>query len=73
VLAAPLGAAAKSRKAGHALLVKNMLRKVLFALLLAGVTGLLAGCVTDQPPDPKPWLPPQNWEGPMPSNMNQGR
>jgi len=56
-------------------LMKNILRTILFALLVAGATGLLAGCATDDPDniDTKPWNTPQSWEGPMPSNMNQGR
>jgi hypothetical protein len=55
--------------------LRNILRIVLFALLLAGATGLLSSCATDDPDsiDPKPWNPPQDWEGPFPSTMNQGR
>lgn len=55
--------------------MKNILRAILFALLLAGAAGLLAGCATDDPDnrDTKPWNVPQDWEGPMPSNINQGR
>ncbi|MGA2557814.1 MAG: hypothetical protein ABSG04_16210, partial [Verrucomicrobiota bacterium] len=56
-------------------LMKNILRAILFALLLAGATGFLSGCATDDPEnvDTKPWNLPQNWEGPMPSTINQGR
>jgi hypothetical protein len=55
--------------------MKNFLRMALFFLLLAGATGLFSGCATDDPSniDPKPWVGPQNWEGPLPSDMNQGR
>jgi type IV pilus biogenesis protein CpaD/CtpE len=55
--------------------MKNTLRTILLALLMAGAAGLLAGCATDDPDnmDAKPWNLPQNWEGPMPSNINQGR
>jgi hypothetical protein len=55
--------------------MKNILRTVLLALLLAGATGLLSSCATDDPDsmDTKPWNAPQGWEGPFPSNMNQGR
>jgi type IV pilus biogenesis protein CpaD/CtpE len=55
--------------------MKNTLRTILFALLLAGATGLLSSCATNDPDnvDTKPWNTPANWEGPMPSNMNQGR
>ncbi len=55
--------------------MRSLLRAVLLALLLAGATGLLSGCATDDPDhgDTKPWLPPQSWEGPMPSTMNRGR
>jgi hypothetical protein len=55
--------------------MKNILRTILFALLLAGATGLLSSCATDDPSsiDPKPWNGPQPWEGPLPSNLNNGR
>jgi hypothetical protein len=55
--------------------MKNLLRKVLCALFLAGVTGLFTGCATDDPNDlsTMPWDKTQGWEGPMPSTMNQGR
>ena len=55
--------------------MKNTLRIILFALLLAGATGLLSSCATDDPRnvDTKPWNGPQSWEGPLPSNMNNGR
>ena len=55
--------------------MKNILRTLLFSLLLAGAAGFLSGCATDDPSnvDTKPWNLPQNWEGPMPSNINQGR
>lgn len=55
--------------------MRNILRNFLFALLLAGAMGLLSGCATDDPDsmDTKPWDTPQGWEGPFPSNMNQGR
>jgi type IV pilus biogenesis protein CpaD/CtpE len=52
--------------------MKNLLRTVLFALLLASAAGLLSACATDDP-DTKPWNVPQGWEGPMPSSINQGR
>ena len=55
--------------------MKNRLRILLFALLLAGATGLLSSCATDDPNgvDTKPWNQPQGWEGPFPSNINNGR
>jgi type IV pilus biogenesis protein CpaD/CtpE len=55
--------------------MKNILRTILIALLLAAATGLLSSCATDDPSniDTKPWNLPQDWEGPFPSNMNQGR
>ncbi|MGD0413074.1 MAG: hypothetical protein ABSC18_15390 [Verrucomicrobiota bacterium] len=55
--------------------MKNILRKILIALLLAGAAGLLAGCATEDPDniDTKPWNVPQGWEGPLPSTINQGR
>jgi hypothetical protein len=55
--------------------MRSILRTILFALLLAGAAGLFAGCATDDPDnrDTKPWNVPQNWEGPLPSNINQGR
>ena len=55
--------------------MNRFLRIALLALLLAGTTGLLTGCLMDDPDTPynKPWNTPQSWEGPMPSNMNNGR
>jgi hypothetical protein len=55
--------------------MKSLLRKALFALFLAGAAGLLSSCATDDPNDlsTMPWDKRQNWEGAMPSNMNQGR
>jgi hypothetical protein len=55
--------------------MKNTLRIFLFALLLAGATGLLSSCATDDPNNAsaKPWNQAQPWEGPFPSNINQGR
>jgi hypothetical protein len=55
--------------------MKSRLRTVLFAFLLAGVAGMLTGCLTDDTDerDSKPWNAPQSWEGPMPSTINQGR
>ena len=55
--------------------MKNILRTILLALLVASAAGLLSGCATDDPDNMStiPWNTPQNWEGPMPSNMNQGR
>ncbi|HXR05805.1 MAG TPA: hypothetical protein VN765_00650 [Candidatus Acidoferrum sp.] len=52
--------------------MKKILRSIWFALLLAGAAGFLWGCATDDP-DPKPWNPPQNWQGGFPSTINQGR
>jgi len=56
--------------------MQRLLLKALFALLLAGAAGLLAGCATDDPDDidRKPWLQPQQWEemGPLPSTIIQG-
>ncbi len=55
--------------------MKNTLRVILFALLLAGATGLLSSCATDDPNSvsQRPWDGPQSWEGPFPSTINQGR
>jgi len=59
--------------------MKNILRKILFTLLLVSATGLLSallsGCATDDPGaiDTKPWDLPQGWEGPFPSTINNGR
>jgi hypothetical protein len=55
--------------------MKNILRTILFALLLAGAAGLLSSCATDDPgnPDTRPWDQPQSWEGPFPSRINEGR
>jgi hypothetical protein len=56
--------------------MQRLLLTALFALLLAGAAGLLAGCATDDPDDidRKPWLQPQQWEemGPLPSTIIQG-
>jgi Spy/CpxP family protein refolding chaperone len=52
--------------------MKSLLRKALFALLLAGAAGLFSSCATEDS-DPKPWLAPQPWEtGPFPSGFNNG-
>jgi hypothetical protein len=55
--------------------MKNKLRIILFALLLAGATGLLSSCATDDPDnfETKPWDHAQPWESPLPSNINNGR
>jgi len=51
-------------------------RIILCALLLAGAGLALTGCATDNNPDnvsSLPWNAPQDWEGPLPSSINQGR
>jgi hypothetical protein len=55
--------------------MNNILRTILFALLIAGATGLVTSCATDDPNDTDrlPWNLPQPWEGPLPSNLNNGR
>jgi hypothetical protein len=55
--------------------MKKFVRTVFFALFLASAAGLLNGCATDDSRDlsSMPWDKAQSWEGPMPSNMNQGR
>jgi hypothetical protein len=57
--------------------MSGILRTVLLALLLAGATGLLSGCATDDPDgnniDRKPWSTPPGWGGPLPSSLGQGR
>jgi hypothetical protein len=55
--------------------MKKILRTFLLALVAAGAAGLLAGCATDdsQGLSSMPWDKSQSWEGPMPSNINQGR
>jgi hypothetical protein len=55
--------------------MKKILSTILFALLMAGAAGLFSGCATDEPDagSPRPWDGPQGWEGPFPSNINQGR
>jgi len=52
--------------------MKNF-RVILCALVMAAVAGWLTGCATDGEVSPLPWNTPQNWEGPIPSNINQGR
>ncbi len=55
--------------------MKALLRKVLLMVFIAGATGLLTGCGTDDPNNlsTMPWDKAAPWEGPLPSNMNQGR
>jgi hypothetical protein len=55
--------------------MKNLLRIFLFALMAATGAGWLTGCATDdsQGYSTMPWDKSQSWEGPMPSNINQGR
>ena len=50
-------------------------RVIFCALLLAGAGLFLVGCATDNPDNVSslPWNQPQDWEGPLPSNINQGR
>jgi hypothetical protein len=50
------------------------LRVILSALLLIAAAGWLSGCATDEDAglSPNPWNQPQGWEGPLPSNINQG-
>ncbi|HUD49310.1 MAG TPA: hypothetical protein VMR33_20950 [Candidatus Baltobacteraceae bacterium] len=49
----------------------KILRLSLCALFLA----LAAGCATDNSDNVSslPWNTPQDWEGPLPSSINQGR
>ena len=58
-----------------ALLMKTI-RGIFVCLLLVSGAGLLGGCATDDPDSnisQLPWNQPQDWEGPMPSTLNQGR
>jgi len=50
-------------------------RLILSVLLLAGAGLALTGCQTDNPDNVSslPWNQPQDWEGPLPSTINQGR
>jgi hypothetical protein len=48
------------------------LRTILGALLLAAAAAWITGCATDTD-STMPWNTPQNWEGPLPSNINEGR
>ncbi len=50
-------------------------RIILCALGLAAASLVLTGCATDNPDNVSslPWNTPQNWEGPLPSSINQGR
>jgi hypothetical protein len=54
----------------------KLLRPFLCALLFALTSGLLAGCATTDSSDnlsSTPWNQPADWEGPLPSTINQGR
>jgi type IV pilus biogenesis protein CpaD/CtpE len=51
----------------------KVLHTILCVLFLAAAAGLLAGCATDNSDSSIPWNTPQDWEGPMPSTINQGR
>jgi type IV pilus biogenesis protein CpaD/CtpE len=53
----------------------KLLRTMLLAIVLGTAAGWLGGCASDDPDDVSqtPWNKPQNWEGPMPSTINQGR
>ena len=54
----------------------KLLRLILCALSLTGAAGFLGGCATDDPDNnisQTPWNRPQDWEGPLPSTINQGR
>jgi hypothetical protein len=57
--------------------MKNLLRTILFAFLLAGAAGLLSGCATDDTgPDAQGWNTGRNfgdYSNPFPSRLNQGR
>jgi len=52
----------------------KMWRAVLCGVFLVLAGGWLVGCATDdRDVSSMPWDVPQNWEGPMPSTINQGR
>jgi hypothetical protein len=51
-------------------------RSIFCALFLAAIANWAGGCATDDPDSNisrVPWDQPQNWEGPLPSTINQGR
>ena len=50
-------------------------RTLICALLLGAAAVALTGCASDNPDNVSslPWNQPQDWEGPMPSTINQGR
>jgi len=56
--------------------MKDLLRTLLFALLLAGAAGLLPGCVTeDAGPDAQGWDTGRNfgdYSNPLPSGLTRG-
>jgi hypothetical protein len=53
----------------------KILRIVFCAFLFAITAEILTGCATDGQDDisSTPWNQPANWEGPLPSTINQGR
>ncbi|MGD0813423.1 MAG: hypothetical protein ABSA83_07455 [Verrucomicrobiota bacterium] len=53
----------------------KILRTVFCALLFVIAAVVLSGCATDNPDSVSsvPWNQPADWEGPMPSTINQGR
>jgi type IV pilus biogenesis protein CpaD/CtpE len=53
----------------------KVLRTVFCALLFVIAAAVLSGCATDNPDNISsvPWNQPADWEGPMPSTINQGR
>jgi hypothetical protein len=53
----------------------KILRTVFCAFLFVIAAEILSSCATDNPDNisSTPWNQPADWEGPMPSTINQGR
>jgi hypothetical protein len=53
----------------------KILRTVFCAFLFVIAVEIFTGCATDNPDNASatPWNQPADWEGPLPSTINQGR